>query len=136
MAAYFRTESFPAQERITFRLLETRLITIINARIQNGEFTERGLAKSLGISQPHVHNVLKGARKLRQKLADRLLGAFGLSIIDLLDEEERGQCDTAHQAASLSSVANHVPLDSAAAVPRKPPAQEWQLPRRNSEAPG
>ncbi len=30
----------------------------------NGELTERGFARSVGISQPHVHNVLKGVRNL------------------------------------------------------------------------
>jgi hypothetical protein len=135
MAAYFRTESFPAQEKITFRLLETRLIKIVNARIQNGELTERGLAKLLGISQPHIHNVLKGVRKLREELADRLLWAFGLNIIDLLDEEERRQYGAALEVPIAHSVANSVPFDSSTALPRKNPAQEWQFPRRNLHAP-
>jgi hypothetical protein len=135
MAAYFRTESFSAQERISFRVLETRLIKLVNARIQNGEFSERGLAKLVGTSQPQIHNVLKGVRKLRVELADRLLRAFELNVIDLLDEEELTQYNSAHEAAPENPAENHGPPDSSAALPRKGPGQEWQFPRRNLHTP-
>lgn len=135
MAAYFRTESFPAREKITFHMLETRLIATVNARIQNGEFTERGLAKLLAISQPQMHNILKGARKLRVEVADRLLCAFGLTIIDLLAEEEHGQTDAAPPMPSGHSVASAASFNSSGAPPRKLPAQEWQFPRRHVELP-
>ena len=69
---------------LTFRVLEARLLAFVNARINNGEFSERGLAKALGISQPQLHNVLKGARSLRPTLADEFLSWFGISIYDLL----------------------------------------------------
>jgi transcriptional regulator with XRE-family HTH domain len=72
----------------TFRGLQTRLITFVNARIQNGEFSERSLARQLGLSQPQLHNVLKGARKLQTALADAFLTHFGISIKDLMIEEE------------------------------------------------
>lgn len=73
---------------LTFRALQIRLIAFVNARIQNGEFSERSLARQLGLSQPQLHNVLKGARKLQTALADTFLTYFGISIKDLLAEEE------------------------------------------------
>ncbi len=69
-------------------MLQTRLIAFVNSRIQNGEFSERSLARQLGLSQPQLHNVLKGARKLQIPLADSFLAHFGISVKDLLTEEE------------------------------------------------
>ena len=40
----------------------------LRTRIQNGELTERSLARLTGISQPHIHNVLKGAKILSPEL--------------------------------------------------------------------
>jgi transcriptional regulator with XRE-family HTH domain len=57
-------------------------------RIQNGEYTERGLARLLGISQPQIHHVLKGTRRLQPEFADRIMARFGVSVLDLLQEEE------------------------------------------------
>jgi plasmid maintenance system antidote protein VapI len=52
--------------------------------MNNGEFTERGLAKKARISQPHLHHILKGKRALRPEVADRLLAELQISILDLL----------------------------------------------------
>ena len=133
MAAYFKTESFPAQERITFRVLESRLIKLVNARIQNGEFTERGLAKLVGISQPQIHNVLKGVRKLHVDLADRLLRAFELNLIDLL-EEELTQYNAGHPGSPGREAGADLKFGSSA-LPRKGPGQQWHFSRRNLGAP-
>ena len=81
-------ESDPIEVRVTLQILEARIIEFINARIRNGEYTERGLAKILGISQPQLHNVLKRARTLRTDLADRILQRFELSVLDLLKSSE------------------------------------------------
>ena len=64
-------------------------MAFVNGKIRNGEFSERGLALLLGISQPHLHNVLKGERKLHAQLADILLAKFAISVTDLLLPEER-----------------------------------------------
>lgn len=64
---------------------------MVNARIQNGDFTERGLARVLGISQPQIHNVLKGARKLRPELADRVISNLEMTVLDLLQTVELGE---------------------------------------------
>jgi plasmid maintenance system antidote protein VapI len=52
-------------------------------RMANGESTERSLAGRVGVSQPQIHNVLKGARKLTPELADRILQVLGISVLDL-----------------------------------------------------
>jgi plasmid maintenance system antidote protein VapI len=85
---YFRVESLLAAGRVTFDVLRARLIQQVKMRINNGEFTERGLARLLGISQSQTHNVLKGARKLQMHLADRILMKLGLSAVDLLNDGE------------------------------------------------
>jgi hypothetical protein len=46
--------------------------------------TERGLARLCGMSQPHLHNVLKNIRALSTDSADRLMRALNLSTEDLL----------------------------------------------------
>lgn len=75
-------------EALTFRALEARLLGFVNARIQNGELSERTLAVLLGVSQPQLHNVLKGARTLHTPLADAFLTYFRISIRDLLTSDE------------------------------------------------
>ena len=74
--------------RVTFKLLGERLLAFVRLRINNGEYTERGLARILGISQPQMHNVLKGVRGLRPALADRFLRKFGITALELLSDAE------------------------------------------------
>lgn len=81
-------ESNPGNKNATFGVLQARLIQLVNTRIQNGDFTERGLARILGISQPQIHNVLKGARTLKPDLADRLLEKLSMDVTDLLKTAE------------------------------------------------
>ena len=81
-------ESPPANPKIDFDTVRARLIAFVRARINSGDLSERGLARILGISQSHVHNVLKGARRLQPELGDRLMKKFGLTILDLLQKEE------------------------------------------------
>ena len=69
---------------MTFRGLHERLIEAARERMRNGGWTERGLAMRTGISQPHIHNVLKGARFLSARSADILLRELGLKVEDLL----------------------------------------------------
>jgi hypothetical protein len=81
-------ESVLTTETVSFEALFRRLIAAVNLRIKNGEYTERGLARILGISQPQMHNVLKGARTLHVDLADKLLWKLGLSVVQLFEAEE------------------------------------------------
>jgi hypothetical protein len=75
-------------EAVTFGALQSRLIRFVNNRISNGDFSERGLARILQISQPQLHNVLKGLRKLTPELADRVMQCFRMTVLDLLDHAE------------------------------------------------
>jgi hypothetical protein len=67
-----------------FEALQGLLIRYVSLRIRNGEYTERQLARLIGTSQPQLHNVLKGARPLKQGLADALLRHFQIGLLDLL----------------------------------------------------
>jgi plasmid maintenance system antidote protein VapI len=61
---------------LTFQDAQLRLLAYVRDRIHNGELTERGFARMLGVSQPHVHNVLKGVRTLSIDLSDSILNLF------------------------------------------------------------
>lgn len=56
----------------------------VRRRIRNGELTERRLARMTGISQPHVHNMLKGVRVLSPEMADRILRELHVDVVQLL----------------------------------------------------
>ena len=93
-------ESNWSQQKVSFVALKSRLIHIVNTRIEKGDFTERGLARMLGISQSQVHNVLKGARKLKPELADHIISRLDMSVLDLLESSElRDQLFLRHDAS-------------------------------------
>ena len=73
-----------------FSLLQDRLVVHIRNRVRAGEITERSLAKLTGMSQPHLHNVLKGIRSLSSNYADQIVDHLHLSIADLLTGAEIG----------------------------------------------
>ena len=81
-------ESPSAPKSISFAGLHDRLLAFLEARIRNGEFTERGFARVLHISQPQVHNILKRARKLKPEVADLILSKLNISLLDLVTEAE------------------------------------------------
>jgi transcriptional regulator with XRE-family HTH domain len=126
-------ESNTGIEKVTFGDLQARLIQLVNGRIQNGDFTERGLARILGISQPQIHNVLKGARKLNPELADRLLAKLGMDITDLLMSPElSNQIILRHSACTqcpnrpvqiLGGHLSPTKSDEAPGIPRKAPGR-------------
>ena len=74
--------------RMDFEALGRRLIVTVKARVRSGELTERGLARLTGVSQSHIHNVLKGVRILSPEVADRILRGLNLSLLDLLDRDK------------------------------------------------
>lgn len=79
-----------AISQVDFRLLQTRLVSHIRARVRNGEISERSLARLTGISQPHIHNVLKGARLLSMDMADQILRRLRIDLADLLAAGDEG----------------------------------------------
>src|SRR5215510_7867775 len=70
---------------LRFRDLEERLRQKAALKVRQGETSERQLALRSGYTQPHIHNVLKGARGFRAGLADALLETLDLSLQDLLE---------------------------------------------------
>ena len=66
-----------------FHQLFDALLNHVRGRISRGDLSERGLARLMGYSQPHVHNVLAGVRHMNARFADDLLGGLGLSLKDL-----------------------------------------------------
>lgn len=96
---------------VTFEELARRLASYIRSRINNGEFTERSLARVLLISQPHLHNVLKGVRRVNVQFADRVMSKFKISILDLVTNQEMFDALEASNPDWLT-----------AAATRKPPA--------------
>ena len=66
-----------------FHQLFDALLRHVRGLIRGGALSERGLARLMGYSQPHVHNVLSGVRHMNARFADDLLGGLGLSLKDL-----------------------------------------------------
>ena len=77
----------------SFGNLQKKLIRHLKVRIHGGELTERSLARLTGISQPHLHNVLKGKRLLSFEKADRILSHLELDLRQLIEsaEEDAGE---------------------------------------------
>lgn len=73
---------------MTLQEAQRRLLAHVRDRIHNGEWTERGFARLIGISQPHAHNVLKGVRKLSPVVLDSVLRYLNLSLLDLAALQE------------------------------------------------
>ena len=70
---------------MSFRKLQDNLVFMLRDRVRNGELTERHLSKISGISQSHIHNILKGVRELTPGVADRILPGFRMSVRDLMN---------------------------------------------------
>lgn len=64
------------------------LLEELRRRVTAGEASERGLALIAGISQPHLHHVLKGKRKLSPAKADVILRHLGLDLMELIPRQQ------------------------------------------------
>jgi len=73
---------------MNFLELHERLVYHLRERVRSGELTERGLARMIRISQPHVHNVLKGKRLFSVGTADEILLQLQLDLLDLMRPED------------------------------------------------
>ncbi len=71
---------------MTFDQLLARLLREITRRIENGELTERGLARLCRLSQPHVHHILKGKRGITPQVADLFLDVLGMQAEQLIED--------------------------------------------------
>jgi hypothetical protein len=77
----------PLTTDMTFYDLRQNLLENLRRRVRSGETTERRLAKHTGVSQPHLHNVLKGKRVLSFEKADEILARLHLDVLDLIPPE-------------------------------------------------
>jgi plasmid maintenance system antidote protein VapI len=73
---------------MNFQELRERLVEHLRDRVRSGELTERGLARLSGISQPHIHNVLKGKRALSPEMSDAILHHLRMDLLDLVKPED------------------------------------------------
>ena len=103
---------------VTFGGLSRRLIERVRLLIRNGEATERGLARQIGISQPHLHNVLKGVREMTPQVADLLLKGLGISVLEMATPNELGDCLQRTQPFDVTMI--YVPLLRGTLGPRWP----------------
>jgi plasmid maintenance system antidote protein VapI len=71
-----------------FQELRERLVEHLRDRVRSGELTERGLARISGVSQPHIHNVLKGKRVLSVEMADAIMRQLRIDLLDLVRPED------------------------------------------------
>ena len=71
-----------------FTQLHGRFVDRLKEKVRSGELTERSLARTTGISQPHIHNVLKGKRSLSSSTADAILYHLQLDLLDLITPDE------------------------------------------------
>lgn len=91
-----------------FSILQQRLLDELGRRIRAGEFTESGLARRLGASQPHIHNALKGVRSLSIALTDDIMLELNIPLSELLTRSEiedltRRKSGTRTQRRAISS---------------------------------
>jgi transcriptional regulator with XRE-family HTH domain len=73
---------------MNFWELERRMLARVRDRVRRGDLTERGLARLVGVSQPHIHNVLKGKRDLSREAADAILSALNMDLAELMEGPE------------------------------------------------
>jgi hypothetical protein len=123
---------------LTFQDAQLKLLAYVRSQIRNGELTERGFARSVGISQPHVHNVLKGVRNLSPQFFDLALKYFHLSLLDLIPIAE---LEAYFRARRISQQFSEVPLLDHAIGPGMPwstglgSGRKFQLPFATAYAP-
>jgi predicted transcriptional regulator len=68
--------------------LQQRFIALLRKRIRNGEITERGLARMVGVSQPHMHHVLHGKRMFSVETTDDIMRQLRVDVLDLIEPDE------------------------------------------------
>lgn len=68
--------------------LQQRFVALLRKRVRNGELTERGLARMVGVSQPHMHNVLHGKRCFSIETTDEMMRLLRVDVFDLIEPGE------------------------------------------------
>lgn len=102
---------------MNFALLNARVRQLVRRRIDNGEYTERGFARLIGISQPQMHNILKGERRLSPEIADIILSKLQISVASLFcGPELPGNCGHCTSEAPIARKGPGTALVSAAEI--------------------
>jgi plasmid maintenance system antidote protein VapI len=73
---------------MTFFNLRELLLSRLRRMLETGAVSESTLARRLGVSQPHLHNTLKGVRGVTLQMADQFLGSMGWCVLDLIDSSD------------------------------------------------
>jgi transcriptional regulator with XRE-family HTH domain len=73
---------------VNFHQQQRLLIAHLRELVRSGDATERSLARLTGVSQPHMHNVLKGKRLLSLEMADQVLAQLHLDLLDFIEPGE------------------------------------------------
>jgi transcriptional regulator with XRE-family HTH domain len=68
--------------------LQQRFVALLRKRVRNGELTERGLARMVGLSQPHMHNVLHGKRSFSVETTDEIMRRLRMDVLDFIEPGE------------------------------------------------
>jgi len=106
---------------MTMKDLQDELRSQVRARIGRGELTGSELARNAELPQGHLSNFLNSRRGLSLDSMDRLLGALGIDVLDLMrvqDMERRMQMRRRGAPEAIVVVAAHH-----AALPRFTPEQ-------------
>lgn len=85
-----------------------RLLESLRTSVASGSLTVRRLAKEIGVSQPHMQNIINGRRALTIGMADRLLEFQQRSALDLATAAEIGEA--LRRVAQDTGDVRHVPL--------------------------
>lgn len=73
---------------MNFSDLHGRLKSRVLRSIQGGETSERALARRAGMSQSHLHNILKGKRRFSYFSADLIMEALDLTVQNLIRDSD------------------------------------------------
>jgi plasmid maintenance system antidote protein VapI len=89
--------------------------------VASGSLTVRRLAKEIGVSQPHMQNIMNGKRALTIEVADRLLEYQHRSVLTLAMASELGEAlkEAANNSAN-AGIVRHVPILSGLLGPGHP----------------
>lgn len=95
-----------------------RLLESLKKSVASGSLTVRRLAAEIGVSQPHMQNIMNGKRALTMAIADRLLEYQRRSVLGLATASELG--DALRLTESNSGIVRHVPILSGLLGPAHP----------------
>ena len=73
---------------LDFEVLHGRVVKHLQDIVRNGVVTERGLSRMTGLSQPHIHQVLKGTKFFSMASANQVLRSLQNDLVDFLEPED------------------------------------------------